>query len=241
MTRPAKKKFEQQVLDVFLEKMSRQLSPHSIEQRESPDFLMRFTDGHCAGIELVELADNGHAAGAAALRRLCGDVEDELKRRGLRAWVLLQSGDGFLPLLAPHVRANRDAIVELVAEQIAHDGRLRRYRSGELRKRGVQFLTLVGVKAADDLTVGPTTHLMGFGTPDFVQAAIRRKEGKLSEYRQNIGEALDVWLLMYAGTRPASGVWCQNVRGKTFVSAFDRTYYLDAFDDACFQVTTTPT
>jgi hypothetical protein len=78
---------------------------------------------------------------------------------------------------------------------------------------------------------------MGTG-PGFVQSRIDAKNGLVERYRSNMGGS-EQWLLLVAGYRAASGIWCSVIENRAYTSAFDRTFCLDYYDEKAFELTTT--
>lgn len=201
---------------------------------ESPDFLLT-VDGQVIGVEVVELVDNGMAAGMASYRTMAADLKTKLVAGSLNVTIRLRTREGFIPkLVGAKVRkANLNGLLSLAQAHVASGADTVTYDTQQLRSHGVEWL----IKATFS-TGRPDVHefasSVGFGLSAQVQHHVDAKEKKLPEYRKKCSG--EVWLLMIAGTRFASGIWSETVRGAVFQSGFDRIFYVDGYDNAVFEV-----
>jgi hypothetical protein len=70
----------------------------------------------------------------------------------------------------------------------------------------------------------------------FVQQCIDRKSAKIAEYRARL-PGRPIWLLLVAGVAGRSAVWSVVLEGQAYSSAFERTFYLDAYDGRFIELT----
>ncbi len=103
-----------------------------------------------------------------------------------------------------------------------------------LQARGTQCV----LEASVDGSGGATTGFTGTGKrAPFVQQCIDPKNGKVTEYRAAMPGA-DQWLLLVAGVDLRSGIWSRVLEDPVFVSAFERTFYVDGYDSRIFELKT---
>ena len=238
MTRDSKKRRERAALDFLIDQVDLGISVSEVVERESPDFLVRGADGSTFGVEVVELADGGLAAGMAGYRRLKAELEARMKAEDLNVLVSLRTRGGFLPRLneGPVTRSHVDGLYQLVAAHVAADEGERAYERDELRPRGIDWIVRVGIYPSGEPAVMANAQTVGFGLPSHVQKHVDAKNAKVETYRENVDGP--VWLLLLGGVRFASGVWSELIRDRRLESDFDRVFYVDAYDGAAFEVMT---
>jgi hypothetical protein len=130
-------------------------------------------------------------------------------------------------------------LIELADEHVRGGRTPRYYEQPELEAMGIGELDAVYVDAAREVQVLSGTHGDDL-RHGFVQSGIDEKNEKVAAYRENMSGAKEQWLLVLAGIRGASGVWHVVIKDHVYVSTFDRTFCLDAYDDVAFEVRTVP-
>lgn len=214
----------------------RALDVKRIVQRERPDFEVQLADGSTVGIEVTELADDALARGAAILKLLQKELVQELEVKGVTKGVHLGIPEGFALLLGSRdVRArNVKALVDLAVENQAAEGMLT-IEYDALVARGVQFILEATFSDSGAVTTGHSAT--GRRAPS-VQEGIDAKNEKAPEYRVALPHARELWLLLLSGVDFRSGVWSAVVEGHEYVSAFDRTFCIDAYENKFIELRT---
>ncbi len=224
MTRPQKKAAERAQVAEVLRRLG--IDPAEIQERESPDYAL---PRHRIGIELAELADPFIAEGQAALEAQRVALAEALSSAGIRRAVQISASEGFAKLLSPRrVRdENVPALVSLIAK---HEHRPGYSVVGydELVANGVRFIGELRLLTGSG-GVSAGSSQTGRRAP-FVQSCIDAKNAKVADYRANMPECA-IWLVLVAGLGVRSAVWSVVVEDCEYVSAFDKTFCIDAFEN----------
>ncbi|WP_236517679.1 hypothetical protein [Sandaracinus amylolyticus] len=133
------------------------------------------------------------------------------------------------------MRRHVDGLYALATEHVEAGRTRHTYRRDGLRDHGLDRLTMVTVGPAETPTVYTGAGVSGNGVllTEAVQHAITAKNAKVDRYRVEVAQR-PLWLLVLAGGSFAGGTVSEIVRGGTYVSAFDRTLFLNASDGAAF-------
>ena len=233
MSRLAKKEHERAAVSELLKWLG--IVDAEVSDRESPDFEVFAAEKGRFAIEVVELADPSIAAGQAALKALEKDLADALRSRGLTRGVHLSVGEGGILFAPREVRARHvKAITELVNERSSRRGAID-IGNRALASAGAEFVLKVMVNDSGFVTIGSSAT--GRRQP-FVQGCIDAKNAKVSEYRASLGAGQPLWLLLLTGIAFRSGIWSVVVEDHEYISDFDRTFCIDAFENKFIEVKT---
>lgn len=212
-----------------------------VRSHEGPDAIATLPELGEVGVEVVEPVDQGVASGMAGLERIGDKLLARLNEAGHRVEVHLRTGGGFIAMLndGKTLRRHVDGLDALVTEHVEASRTRGTYRREGLRKHGLDRLTRVTVGPAETPTVYTGAGVIGNGVlvSDAVQGAINAKNAKVDRYRAEMAHR-PLWLLVLAGGSFAGGSVSEFVRGATYVSAFDRTLFMNAYDGAAFELST---
>jgi hypothetical protein len=232
-------------------------------ERERPDFCLTLADGRRAGLEVVRAVDEGIAAGRGAKKKMKARVTAGLIAAGANAHINFSISDGAAGVIASHsmkvqLASEIDALVRLAVNALAAtpngESPWRRYQwfediiddtgfvcwrdpdrdrgADELQGSGVEFCTAVMVRPHSE----PLTTVSGtsFGQPaSIIQDAIDEKAKLLPEYLKS---GYDVqWLLVVGSTTAGGTLDITDAEGE-FTSQFDRTFFVERFEDKCVEL-----
>jgi hypothetical protein len=228
----------------FVEMVSTRLAwrAQSIVPRESPDFALVLPDEGVVGLEVEETVDHGTAAGNAAMNRLCSDLKTTLTARRLAVSVMPSFYWACSELVAPAKvrRAHVKKLADLIEQRPPPtDGKRVTFNQEELTAAGAPFVDHMHVWASDETIVGWGHHRPGPNMP-FLDDKIRQKDERLDDYRRNMPDAKEFWLLLVAGAHDASGILHFVAIDYTYQTRFDRVFYLDLQKDNAFAMRVSP-
>jgi hypothetical protein len=224
------KETERRHIEELLRRLGIQAVP---EYGDSPDAVL-VIGGRRVGLEHRELYEEDLAANRPNIDWLAQGLRAELAKLGLGEGVSVSVG---LNAAAPRFR-KRSQVAELIPAiaQIAQEHAPRvepgdsvQVNAPALMRRGLGSVSLVVVQRHEYLRGGPHAYVSssywGPGESS-VLAAVREKEGRLSEYRK--AKALDaVWLLLVTGaswTQATDSVLTEWLRVE---SEYEAVYLLD--------------
>jgi hypothetical protein len=245
MTRDTAKHREREQLDVMIALLP-VADVVDVIPGESPDFILVFRDGRRVGVEIVRALDAVEASGAGTRARLRAKIRNALKDRGVPAIVSLSfptSLAGAMNTRPDLVESNAANIVKLACEAIpatpgewVHFGTDFSDDPGSLESRGIEWISCVSIVRADE----PIVMINGEGNMkdhNLVQSTIDEKAKLLPTYRTDVD---DHWLLVVGSERTGGSLFVDQVEGRTFMSPFARTIFLELFENKCVELTTTP-
>lgn len=236
-------------------------------ERERPDFGLPLAGSRCAGLEVVRAVDEGIAAGRGAKKKMKERVTAGMRSDGVSAHINFSISDGAAGVLAAknmkaQLAAEIDALVRLATDALAKrttsDGPWRRYQwfddiaddegnvcwrdpdrdrgSHDLDGSGVEFCTAVMVRPHDEPLA--TASGTSSGQPaSIIQDAIDEKAGLLVEYRKSGYD--EQWLLVVGSATDGGTLDISDANGQ-FTSPFDRTFFLERFENKCVELRTKP-
>ncbi len=247
MTRVAAKELERAQLDAMIERLPVD-GVATIEDGESPDFTLTFTNGRRVGVEAVRALNPSVASGAGVRARLRNKIVAELKKRGVPALVGLSIPTSLLGALNKRpdlVRGNIERIIDLACKEIPADaGHWEEFGTdyssdpGSLESVGIHWMRRVSIARSSDSE--PEVLITSSGdmeSPSLVQDAIACKNELLPDYRTDVDEQ---WLLVVGSERTGGSLYTDQVEGLRFVSAFERTIFLELFEGRCIELATDP-
>lgn len=228
----------------------------------APDFTFKLINGRRIRMEVVSAVDQAFAAGSGARRRLARRIHQLLQGVAITAIVNPTISEASFAYLGARGRTaeierEAEAIFEIVRREMTAGtaNEWRRYlhldesepepwevreppNRGEvnLEGRGVVHTDVVTLKAHPELVVG-CNRTGGLRPVGIVQVAIDAKNEKIARYRSFAAD--EVWLLVVASADPGSAMGISQLDGQTFVSAFDRTLFLEAFEGKARRLQTT--
>lgn len=228
-------------------------------KRERPDFLLRLRDGRTVGVEIVRALNEQVARGRGTRARLKRQIRDALVAAKINGWVNIRLDEhtaGWLNDNPADLRNEIAAIVELVRVTMNNGPEARWYNfswidheleelTGEADEEADADLANTGIEHVDALGIYPrdeplvTWSCFGRGqSPNIVQDAIDDKADDLVIYRECGAD--EVWLLVIGSAGTGGALFVDDVEDRVFVSAYDRTIFLELFEGRCVALETTP-
>lgn len=235
VTRQAQVDRERAWLDGAFELLK--IQPTRVDKREAPDFLVEI-DGRNVGVEVVEARDARAASARGAMKRLCRRAEADLSTAGFKVvvWVRFRAG------AAEHLETNPAeldrqvaALVRLCTDHVQQRRSRHYYDEHELERAGVGWINHVTIYENEEAVVG-WTHSSRGQRSGVIQAAIDAKATKLLTYRSVVSE---VWLLLVGGGGIGAAIDIHEAED-SFVSPFDRTFFLELYEGKCVELETVP-
>lgn len=212
----------------------------TFRQHETPDVLADLPDGTGVAVEVVEPANERLAESMASLARLKAAVIEAARAAKVDVNIHMRSNNGFIPNVDRKTLARAvTAIIALAVEHAAGGAGSAVYDGSVLYARGIPALYEIRMWSSESPMVltGTTTRESGGSVRERVQTAIKDKSAKIDAYRAG-APSRPVWLVVAAGLRFASGTQSEAVVNEDYESAFDRTFYVDAYDKTAFELRT---
>jgi hypothetical protein len=195
--------------------------------KESPDFAGVLSDGRPFGLEVVTVTDKSLAkSGSDIHRRFVPELQAACLKRAVGALlhVSLQEWDAIRLGDRKHRRRLVERVADFVLEQRHHQETLER---DALEARGIEGLDALTLYEETTGNVGVMVGRTAWGRGcDVVQDAIAAKDTKATAYRRRLGDGVELWLLVVAGTSFADGVE-PPLKHITFDTTFDRVFFLN--------------
>lgn len=265
MTRPADKEQELRYVRHMIAGMP-DLGELTITDadRESPDCQLTSSDGRTVGLEVVRAMDEGVASGRGVKSKMTKRIVKDLRMARVNAHINFSISDGAAGLLAlPEMKATLaaeiNALVRLATNALREapvPGKVwRRYQrydsdavdetgfvcwrdasrdngSHDLDGRGVEFCTSVLVRPYSEPLA--TCGVSSRGQPRrIIQDAIDAKASLLPEYKAKGDDEL--WLLVVGSSGQGGALDISAAEGE-FISPFERTFFLEAFEGKCIEL-----
>lgn len=223
-----------------------------------PDF--HFTRrGRRIALEVVRAIDNPVARGRGAVNDIERVLGTLLREASIRVDVKLRLSEGEAAVL--HGRADRGRVIEANAHAIVKLARevaaaqemvFRRFTTRtpvRPLRRGIddpRRLPMLGIDLVDTVMIRPHAEtnvaVKGSAQPwgaGLIQKVIDDKNRKLATYRKTGDE--EYWLLVVGSVGRASNFDVSVTEGVTFESDFDRTLFLELWQEKCVRLTTRST
>jgi hypothetical protein len=236
------------ILGVALER------PPEKQEEPRPDVLLTLADGRRVAVEVVEAMDQALREGyAGTLRRVVYQVTDGMKARGLAGNVGLGVSAAFVATLAELSGKAQQAlsarIVELAAQAVSTPpppgkhgwifqdaspdvqpiGNALHY-SGELSSRDIEGFKWIVVNPWHEPIVLTGTY-GETPAPALIQAAIDKKAARRPRY--DVSNADAFWLLVVGSIGSPVAIPMNVAEQHSFTSPFDRTSFLDCWEQKC--------
>ena len=234
------------------------------EADERPDFFLTLANGRRVGLEIVRAINQGIARGRGTKIKLKKRVLADLIAEGVNAHVYISLTEGTGAMLAAEsmrqqLAAEIKALVRLAKQGLADFEHVRAWRRYEWfndivddtgyvcwrdpnRDRGMFDLEGTGIEFCNAVMVRPTNEPIvgcggsGIGQPRHtIQEAIDAKLGSIDAYRQR--KCDEIWLLVIGSAGTGGALDISDADGE-FVSAYDRTFFLETFDRECVELST---
>lgn len=147
-------------------------------------------------------------------------------------WVRFRAGAAeYLAENKPELRRQIDPLVKLCKEHVDQGRAEHYYDEDYLESVGAGWINHVAIYPNEEPVVG-WTHSGRGERADVIQARIDSKAAKLPRYRSVVEE---VWLLLVGGAGLGASIDIHEAQ-KTFVSPFDRTFFLELYEGKCVEL-----
>ena len=201
----------------------------SLHLFEGPDLLGLLTSGRRVGIEVVTLTDTVLAHGRElSEEKLSDELREAARSAGFDVIFSLHLDEHEAIRLQDKTMRKR-LITDLVAFAQDAPGGQSFASSERLEALGIEGIDCIGVDpgSGEGPDVIIARHARGRGWTD-VRQRIAEKDEKIGTYRERIGAAPELWLLLETGFSFESNV-VLSPSHPPFVTSFDRVFLLDGW------------
>lgn len=244
--RNARKKFRERAHVEAFRRLHLEFPAGALEDSEAPDFLVRLENGSTLGIEHVEWLRSADAGAGSPLREQ-EMLQEKVVRKAIQAYERRGGPHVIVSLFWAGLEPTR---VEDLAVDLATAIAERAPRGPEEAFVAVEDTGLpdsplppeinrLHIYRREDLDANHWNSVRADYTPlvgrQELQQLFAEKECKVARYRLTSHE---LWLVVVAeGRAPSSFGDVDELRGTTFVSSFDRAFFVHLFNRTVFPLT----